>query len=341
MNNMERISELREKIKQELSNKEALIETRDYLEFKDADTTEAEAELAEARANIKAMREELRALLDAESAEEKEKELQAKIKQKFEAKQPLLREQARLCLNSKDTAEVDGKIAEIESSVNEMRSKLNKLRCAEFAIGCAEKSEADDEEEKDLSKRVKNLQLRLRIAYSQRDRYVFHGSTSKAKQAEIEADLAKGEEEIAMIKAKLKSLGAEPEEWDALDIFDIPSSDFGAVAEEEVKIYIDFDVFAQQYNAAKSCDNSDKFIIRPWEDWMNPAATRASVVDLLSYIYNVSKNGFNEIAKQYKSLRELSDKFNIPYSTVQKWGAGKATPPEYLLTMMAYVTIIG
>ena len=339
MNNTERINELHAKIRQELTNKEALIDSREYLEFKDADTTEVEADLAETRANIKAMREELRALLDAESAEEKEKELQAKIKQKFEAKQPLLREQARLWLNSKDTAEVDGKIAEIESSVNEMRSELNELRCAEFAIGCAEKSEADDEEEKDLSKRVKNLQLRLRIAYSQRDRYVFHGSTSKAKQAEIEADLAKGEEEIAMIKAKLKSLGAEPEEWDALDIFDIPSSDFGAVAEEEVKIY--FDVFAQQYNAAKSCDNSDKFIIRPWEDWMNPAATRASVVDLLSYIYNVSKNGFNEIAKQYKSLRELSDKFNIPYSTVQKWGAGKATPPEYLLTMMAYVTIIG
>lgn len=341
MNNMERINELHAKISQELTNKEALIDNREYLEFKDADTTEVEAELAETRANIKAMREELTALLDAESAEEKEKELQAKIKQKFEAKQPLLREQARLCLNSKDTAEVDGKIAEIESSVNEMCSELNELRCAKFAIGGAEKSEADDEEEKDLSKRVKNLQLRLRIAYSQRDRYVFHGSTSKAKQAEIEADLAKGEEEIAMIKAKLKSLGAEPEEWDALDIFDIPSSDFGAVAEEEVKIYIDFDVFAQQYNAAKSCDNSDKFIIRPWEDWMNPAATRASVVDLLSYIYNVSKNGFNEIAKQYKSLRELSDKFNIPYSTVQKWGAGKATPPEYLLTMMAYVTIIG
>lgn len=343
MNNMERISELHAKIRQELTNKEALIDSREYLEFKDADTTEVEAELAETRANIKAMREELRALLDAESAEEKEKELQAKIKQKFEAKQPLLRERARLGLNylSTDTAEVDGKIAEIESSVNEMHSELNALRCAEFAIECAEKSEADDEEEKDLGKRIKNLQLRLRVAYSQRDRYVFHGSTSKAKQAEIEADLTKGEEEIAMIKAKLKSLGAEPEEWDALDIFDIPSSDFGAVAEEEVKIYIDFDVFAQQYNAAKSCDNSDKFIIRPWEDWMNPAATRASVVDLLSYIYNVSKNGFNEIAKKYKSLRELSDKFNIPYSTVQKWGAGKATPPEYLLTMMAYVTIIG
>lgn len=341
MNNMERINELHAKISQELTNKEALIDNREYLEFKDADTTEVEAELAETRANIKAMREELRALLDAESAEEKEKELQAKIKQKFEAKQPLLREQARLCLNSKDTAEVDGKIAEIESSVNEMYSELNELRCAKFAIGGAEKSEADDEEEKDLGKRIKNLQLRLRIAYSQRDRYVFHGSTSKAKQAEIEADLTKGEEEIAMIKTKLKSLGAEPEEWNALDIFDIPSSDFGAVAEEEVKIYIDFDVFAQQYNAAKSCDNSDKFIIRPWEDWMNPAATRASVVDLLSYIYNVSKNGFNEIAKKYKSLRELSDKFNIPYSTVQKWGAGKATPPEYLLTMMAYVTIIG
>lgn len=341
MNNMERINELHAKISQELTNKEALIDNREYLEFKDADTTEVEAELAETRANIKAMREELRALLDAESAEEKEKELQAKIKQKFDAKQPLLREQARLCLNSKDTAEVDGKIAEIESSVNEMYSELNELRCAKFAIGGAEKSEADDEEEKDLGKRIKNLQLRLRIAYSQRDRYVFHGSTSKAKQAEIEADLTKGEEEIAMIKTKLKSLGAEPEEWNALDIFDIPSSDFGAVAEEEVKIYIDFDVFAQQYNAAKSCDNSDKFIIRPWEDWMNPAATRASVVDLLSYIYNVSKNGFNEIAKKYKSLRELSDKFNIPYSTVQKWGAGKATPPEYLLTMMAYVTIIG
>lgn len=341
MNNMERINELHAKIRQELTNKEALIDSREYLEFKDADTTEVEAELAETRANIKAMREELRALLDADTVEKREEELRTEIKQKLETKQPLLHEQARLWLNSKDTAEVDGKIAEIESSVNEMCSELNELRRAEFAIGCAEKSEADDEEEKDLGKRIKNLQLRLRIAYSQRDRYVFHGSTSKAKQAEIEADLAKGEEEIAMIKAKLKSLGAEPEEWDALDIFDIPLSDFGAVAEEEVKIYIDFDVFAQQYNAAKSCDNSDKFIIRPWEDWMNPAATRASVVDLLSYIYNVSKNGFNEIAKQYKSLRELSDKFNIPYSTVQKWGAGKATPPEYLLTMMAYVTIIG
>ena len=203
MNNMERINELHAKIGQELINKEALIKTRDYLEFKDADTTEVEAELAETRASIKAMRKELEALLDTDAVNEKEEEPQAEIKQKFETKQPLLHEQER-----------------------------------------------------------------------------------------------------------------------------------------ETKVCIDFDTFLQQYNAAKGCDSSDKFIIRPWESWMPHTADRVSVVDLLSYIYDVSKNGFNEIVKRYKTLKEMSDKFNIPYSTMQKWAAERATPPEYLLTMMAYITII-
>lgn len=110
---------------------------------------------------------------------------------------------------------------------------------------------------------------------------------------------------------------------------------------EKTKTSLAFDVFVQQYNDAKKYNSKDKFVIRPWENWMDTVADRASVIDLLSYVYDVSKNGFDEIDKRYKSLRELSDKFNIPYSTVQKWGAEKATPPEYLLTMMAYVTIIG
>lgn len=339
MNNMERINELHAKISQELTNKEALIENRDYLEFKEADTTEVEAELAETRASIKAMREELRALLDAESAEEKEKELQAKIKQKFEAKQPLLREQARLWLNSKDTAEVDGKIAEIESSVNEMSSELNELRLAEFAIDRAEKSEAAEEESTD--KKIKDLQFMLEFEYCQLNLYVFSCPTTTEEKTEIEANIEKEKEKIDIIKSKLTLLGVKPEEWEPFDAFNTPSSECGEIEKEKAKISVAFDVFVQQYNDAKKYNSKDKFVIRPWENWMDTVADRASVIDLLSYVYDVSKNGFDEIAKQYKSLRELSDKFNIPYSTVQKWGAGKATPPEYLLTMMAYVTIIG
>ena len=339
MNNMERINELHAKIRQELTNKEALIENRDYLEFKDADTTEVEAELAETRASIKAMREELRTLLDAESAEEKEKELQAKIKQKFEAKQPLLREQARLWLNSNDTAEVDNKIAEIESSVNEMSSELNELRLAEFAIERAEKSEAAEEESTD--KKIKDLQFMLEFAYCQLNLYVFSYPATAEEKAEIEANIEKEKEKIDIIKSKLTFLGVKPEEWEPFDAFNTPSSECGEIEKEKTKISVAFDVFVQQCNDAKKYNSKDKFVIRPWENWMDTVADRASVIDLLSYVYDVSKNGFDEIAKRYKSLRELSDKFNIPYSTVQKWGAEKATPPEYLLTMIAYITIIG
>lgn len=338
MNNMERISELQAKIRQSLDNKEALIESKDHLEFKGADTTKVDADIAEVRANIKATSAELKALLDAESAEEKEKELQAKIKQKFEAKQPLLREQARLWLNSKDTAEIDGKIAEIESSVNEMSSELNELRLAEFAIERAEKSEADDEESTD--KKIKDLQFMLEFAYCQLNLYVFSCPTTTEEKAEIEANIEKEKEKIDIIKSKLTLLGVKPEEWEPLDVFNIPSQECGEIKKEKTKISVAFDVFVQQYNDAKKYNSKDKFVIRPWENWMDTVADRASVIDLLSYVYDVSKNGFDEIAKQYKSLRELSDKFNIPYSTVQKWGAEKAMPPEYLLTMMAYITII-
>lgn len=339
MNNMERINELQAKIRQSLDNKEALIESKDYLEFKGADTTKVDADIAEVRANIKATSAELKALLDAESAEEKEKELQAKIKQKFEAKQPLLREQARLWLNSKDTAEIDGKIAEIESSVNNLEAELWQLRKAKGTVDDAEKSEAAEEESTD--KKIKDLQFMLEFAYCQLNLYAFSCPTTTEEKAEIEANIEKEKEKIDIIKSKLTLLGVKPEEWEPFDAFNTPSQECGEIKKEKTKISVAFDVFVQQYNDAKKYNSKDKFVIRPWENWMDTVADRASVIDLLSYVYDVSKNGFDEIAKQYKSLRELSDKFNIPYSTVQKWGAGKATPPEYLLTMMAYVTIIG
>lgn len=338
MNNMERISELQVKIRQSLDNKEALIENKDYLGFKGADTTKVDADIAEVRANIKATSAELKALLDAESAEEKEKELQAKIKQKFEAKQPLLREQARLRLNSKDTAEVDGKIAEIEASIGSLEAELWQLRKAKYTVDDAEKSEAAEEESTD--KKIKDLQFMLEFAYCQLNLYVFSCPTTTEEKAEIEANIEKEKEKIDIIKSKLTLLGVKPEEWEPLDVFNIPSQECGEIKKEKTKISVAFDVFVQQYNDAKKYNSKDKFVIRPWENWMDTVADRASVIDLLSYVYDVSKNGFDEIAKQYKSLRELSDKFNIPYSTVQKWGAEKAMPPEYLLTMMAYITII-
>ncbi len=339
MNNMERINELQAKIRQELTNKEALIENRDYLEFKDADTTEVEAELAETRASIKAMREELRALLDAESAEEKEKELQAKIKQKFEAKQPLLREQARLWLNSEDTADVDNKIAEIEASIGNLNAELRQLRNAKDTVDDAEKSEAAEEESTD--KKIKDLQFMLEFAYCQLNLYVFSYPATAEEKAEIEANIEKEKEKIDIIKSKLTFLGVKPEEWEPFDAFNTPSSECGEIEKEKTKISVAFDVFVQQYNDAKKYNSKDKFVIRPWESWMDTVADRASVIDLLSYVYDVSKNGFDEIAKRYETLKEMSDKFGIPYSTIQKWGAEKATPPEYLLTMMAYITIIG
>lgn len=339
MNNIERISELQAKIRQSLDNKEALIESKDHLEFKGADTTKVDADIAEARANIKATSAELRALLDAESAEEKEKELQAKIKQKFEAKQPLLREQARLWLNSEDATEISVKIAEIEASTDSLKAELWQLRKAKNTVDDAEKSEAAEEESTD--KKINDLQFMLEFAYCQLNLYVFSCPTTTEEKAEIEANIEKEKEKIDIIKSKLTLLGVEPEEWEPFDAFNAPSQECGEIKKEKTKISVAFDVFVQQYNDAKKYNSKDKFVIRPWENWMDTVADRASVIDLLSYVYDVSKNGFDEIAKRYKSLRELSDKFNIPYSTVQKWGAEKATPPEYLLTMMAYITIIG
>lgn len=46
---------------------------------------------------------------------------------------------------------------------------------------------------------------------------------------------------------------------------------------------------------------------------------------------------FKELLQQSgMNIKQMSDYFKIPYRTAQDWNAGRRTPPEYLLGLMAY-----
>ena len=35
------------------------------------------------------------------------------------------------------------------------------------------------------------------------------------------------------------------------------------------------------------------------------------------------------------TMKEISKRFGIPYRTIQDWNAGRRTPPEYVLRLLA------
>lgn len=44
---------------------------------------------------------------------------------------------------------------------------------------------------------------------------------------------------------------------------------------------------------------------------------------------------FENIKVKYgMNIKQLSDKFNIPYRTIQKWNTGERSCPQYILEMM-------
>lgn len=103
---------------------------------------------------------------------------------------------------------------------------------------------------------------------------------------------------------------------------------------------IEFDMFARLYDEAKSYNNLDMYIMeRGWQEWMDDLEA-GTVAEVLKYIYSIAKDGFLELLSHYETLRKVSDRFWIPYSTLQRWKSGITDVPEYTLLMMAYITII-
>lgn len=103
---------------------------------------------------------------------------------------------------------------------------------------------------------------------------------------------------------------------------------------------IEFDMFARLYDEAKIYNNLDMYIMeRGWQEWMNDLEP-GTVAEVLKYIYSIAKDGFPKLLSHYETLRKVSDRFGIPYSTLQRWKSGITDVPEYTLLMMAYITII-
>lgn len=103
---------------------------------------------------------------------------------------------------------------------------------------------------------------------------------------------------------------------------------------------IEFDVFTRLYEEAKSYNNLDMYIMeRGWQEWMNDLES-GTVAEVLKYIYSIAKDGFPELLNHYETLRKVSDRFGIPYSTLQRWKSGITDVPEYTLVMMTYITLI-
>lgn len=103
---------------------------------------------------------------------------------------------------------------------------------------------------------------------------------------------------------------------------------------------IEFDMFIRLYDEAKSYNNLDMYIMeRGWQEWMNDLEP-GTVAEVLKNIYSIAKDGFPELLNHYETLRKVSNRFGIPYSTLQRWKSGITDVPEYILLMMAYITII-
>ena len=103
---------------------------------------------------------------------------------------------------------------------------------------------------------------------------------------------------------------------------------------------INFETFCRLYSEAKENTDIDHYTLeRGWQEWMDGYNTDG-IVQLLHYIYECAQGGFRAVLRQYKSIKQLSTLFAVPYGTAQKWNSGECVPPEYTIMMMAYITLI-
>lgn len=104
---------------------------------------------------------------------------------------------------------------------------------------------------------------------------------------------------------------------------------------------ISFETFRRLYSEAKEYTDIDRYTMeRGWQEWMDSLSTD-EIVQLLSDIYEYANDGFQAILERYKSLKEISTLFAVPYGTAQKWKSGECEPAEYTVMMMAYITLCG
>lgn len=103
---------------------------------------------------------------------------------------------------------------------------------------------------------------------------------------------------------------------------------------------IDFEIFASLYREAKEYTDIDLYTMeRGWQDWMNDLANAEEIIDMLKKIYDIANHGIDAVLSRYRSLKQVSVLYGIPYSTVQKWHSGAIVPPEYTVMMLAYITM--
>ena len=92
---------------------------------------------------------------------------------------------------------------------------------------------------------------------------------------------------------------------------------------------IDFKTFARLYAEAKQYEDEEMYVL----------ANAEEIVDMLKEIFDIANHGIDAVLSRYKSLKQVSVLYGIPYSTVQKWHAGTIVPPEYTVMLITYVTI--
>ena len=103
---------------------------------------------------------------------------------------------------------------------------------------------------------------------------------------------------------------------------------------------ISYETFARLYAEAKQYEDEEMYVMeRGWQDWMNNLANAEEIVDTLKEIYDIAKHGIDAVLSRYRSLKQVSVLYGVPYSTVQKWHSGAIVPPEYTVMMFAYITM--
>ena len=105
---------------------------------------------------------------------------------------------------------------------------------------------------------------------------------------------------------------------------------------------MDFTTFCQLYDEVPTyADKEDLYIMeRGWQRWMD-SYSADMVAAILRRIYALYNGGFDEVSKSYPfpAYKLISDKFKIPYSTIQKWSNNVAQPADYVLRLMSFAVI--
>lgn len=118
------------------------------------------------------------------------------------------------------------------------------------------------------------------------------------------------------------------------------------------KIMIDYPTFLKLYTEAHEYETLDMYIgERGWqEDWMDTPSDisdterTASIVWILSTVYDLSKN-CDSVLKlrnklKFSTKKEMANKYNLSYSTYEKWEYGNIAITQHTFCMMVYTVFI-